>query len=466
MLYKKQDTTNKKSEVNTRRLPVLAVSVFALAVGAVSSVSAETLNDSLITTYIKNPTLNAQRAQQRAVDEGVSIARSGFRPVVTASGDASYQRDEDGELRPHGFSVNLTQPVFKGFRTINSVRKAEADVLAGREDLRGVEQTIFLQTVTSYMDVVRDQAIVRLRRNNVKVLTKQLRATQDRKDVGEVTITDVAQARARKSGSVSQLSLAKANLASSAAVYQRLVGRTPVSLKHPDYITRYIPRSLTVALQIGDAESPAVLGAVYREQSAKHSVNVVRGELLPEVNVDASYSRRYNTLTEGDDTETSSVTGRVTVPIYRGGNVSARIRQAKQTNIQRRQQIEEARIKTKADIIAAWGRWEAAKAQLVSGRAQVKANRTALNGVRAQEKEGERTVLDVLDAEQELLDSQVALTTTKRDLVVAGYSVLSAIGRLSAADLGLSVPVYESARYYDKVKGKWFGFGKALGSYE
>lgn len=466
MLYKKQNTTIKKSDSRIRPLSVLAVSVFAVAGSISGPVFAETLNNALITTYIKNPTLNAQRAQQRAVDEGVSIARSGFRPVVTASGDATYEKDNDGESKPYGYSVTLTQPVFKGFRTINSVRKAEADVLAGREDLRGVEQTIFLQTVTAYVDVVRDQAIVRLRQNNVKVLTKQLRATQDRKDVGEVTITDVAQARARKSGAVSQLSLAKANLASSAAVYQRLVGRTPVSLKHPNYMIRYVPKSLKTALQIGDAENPSVLGAVYREQSAKHSINVVRGELLPEVNLDASYSRRYNSVSDGDETETSSVTGRVSVPIYQAGNVSARIRQAKQTNIQRLQQIEEARIKTKADIIAAWGRWEAAKAQLTSDRAQVKANRTALNGVRAQEKEGERTVLDVLDAEQELLDSQVALTTTKRDLVVAGYSVLSAIGRLSASDLGLSVPVYDSARYYDKVKGKWFGFGKAVGSYE
>ncbi len=444
-----------------KTLTVIAAAVFALNIVDIGESQAESLRDALVTTYVKNPTLEAQRARLRSTDEGVSIARSGFRPKVSGSASYTYLESRGtttSKTETTAYSVTLTQPVFRGFRTINTLRQAEAEVLAGREDLRTTEQDIFLQTVTAYMDVVRDQAIVRLRQNNVKVLTKQLRATKDRFQVGEVTKTDVAQATARQSGSISQLSLAKANLASSRAVYQRLVGKIPGRLRAPNGLSKYIPKSMRVALEIGDAEHPEILAAGYREQSAKHVVKTILGELLPEVNFDATYAESHSSLS---DSESSTLTARASMPIYQGGSISARVRQAKQTRVQREQQVNEASIRIKAGIIASWGQWEAAIAKLTSDRSQVEASKTALNGVREEEKVGQRTVLDVLDAEQEYLDAQVALSTTKRDYIVAGYSVLSSIGRLGASDLNLPVPLYDATRYYDKVKGKWFGFGKS-----
>lgn len=460
-MLKKYENKLVRGKKHIKTLTVFAAAVFTFNVAVAVESQAENLKDALATTYIKNPTLNAQRARLRSTDEGVSIARSGFRPKITGNASYTYQESRGtttSKTETKAYSVSLTQPVFRGFRTINTLRQAEAEVLAGREDLRTTEQDIFLQTVTAYMDVVRDQAIVRLRQNNVKVLTKQLRATNDRFQVGEVTKTDVAQSTARQSGAVSQLSLAKANLASSRAVYQRLVGNIPGHLRSPNGLRKYIPKNMRVALEIGDAEHPAILAAGYREQSAKHAVKTILGELLPEVNFDAGYS---DSRTGSLVSETSTLTARASMPIYQGGSISARVRQAKQTRVQRMQQVKEASIRIKAEIIASWGQWEASKAALISNRSQVEASKTALNGVREEEKVGQRTVLDVLDAEQEYLDAQVALSTTKRDYIVAGYSVLSSIGRLGAADLNLSVPLYDATRYYDKVKGKWFGFGKS-----
>ena len=425
-----------------------------------STVQADNLDKALIRAYVKNPTLNAQRASLRSTDEDVSRAISGFRPRITATGDASKTETNGTETEPYGYTVSLTQPVFRGLRTINTVRTAEANVLAAREDLRNTEQGIFLNVVTAYMDVFRDQAIVRLRKNNIKVLRKQLRATKDRFDVGEVTRTDVAQAEARLSGAISALSLAQANLSSSRASYQRLVGLKAGYLSFPGNLRRHVPKRLNIALKIASAEHPNLLAAIYREKASYHSINTVRGELLPEVSATASYTERFNVSGTVSETETKTVTGSVTMPIYQAGDVSARIRQSKQTNVQRQRQVDESRAQVKADAIAAWGRWEATKAQLISGKAQVEANRTALNGVRQEEKVGQRTVLDVLDAEQELLDAQVSLSTIRRDFIVAGYSVLSSIGRLSASDIGLAVPIYDEKRYYNKVRNKPFGFGK------
>lgn len=438
----------------------LAASVWGGCVGA----QAETLKDALAAAYISNPQLKAERARLRALDEEVARAKSGYRPVIQGQIEHTYQKIDvdpgitgDGVSYPRSYSVTVAQPIFRGFRTMNAVEAAKAGVESGRESLRSVEQSVLLEAVTAYVDVLRDQAIVRLRQNNVKVLSEQLQATRDRFEVGEVTKTDVAQARARRSRAISDLNLAQANLKSSRAAYERVIGHPPSMLQAPPSVDHLLPATLEEALRIGEMENPTILAALFQEKSAQFTIKQIKGELLPEVNLEAAYSKSFDTG-GAEETDLTTVTGRVTVPIYQAGEVSARIRQAQDISLQRRQEIDQARQQVRADIITAWGNLVAARAALVSNRAQVEANKIALSGVREEEKVGQRTVLDVLDAEQELLDAQVALETTRRDLVVASHSLLAAIGRLTASDVELPSDIYDPAKHYRKVENKAFGF--------
>ncbi|MFM9940734.1 MAG: TolC family outer membrane protein [Hyphomicrobiaceae bacterium] len=425
---------------------------------------AESLRDALASTYRLNPRLDAERARLRATDEEIARANSGYRPTVTGSADIGYERRDtkpqstaDGETHPKGYSVNASQPVFNGFRTLNSVREAEATVRAGRETLRSVEQEVLLQAVTAYMDVVRDLEIVKLRENNVTVLSRELKATQDRFSVGEVTRTDVAQAEARRAGAVSQLDLARANLKASRATYERVVGHPPSNLQAQRPHVKLVPKSVREAVDISARESPAVVSALYREQAARHNVDKVWGELLPEVRVDANYSHRYDPSRTTDETEVTTVTGRLTVPLYQAGEVHARVRQSKHTHVSRLQEIEQARTEARERVEQAWSQLAAARGALESDQVQVNATRIALAGVREEEKVGQRTLLDVLNAEQEALNAEVSLATTQRNLVVASYTVVSAIGRLNVADLGTVEKVYDPEVHYHDVRRKWWG---------
>jgi outer membrane protein len=433
------------------------------ATAVLTPASAERLRDALAAAYKFNPRLDAERARLRATDEEVARAKSGYRPTITGSANVGYQRTEtkppspsSGESHPKGYGVTATQPIFSGFRTLNSVRAAEATVRAGRENLRIVEQSVLLEAVTAYMDVVRDQAIVRLRENNVNVLTRELRATQDRFSVGEVTRTDVAQAEARRAGAVSALDLARANLQTSRATFERVIGHPPSNLVDPGE-PRGLPKSANEAVAIGSREAPAVVAALYLEQSARYTVDLVWGELLPTVQVEADYSRQYDSSVNVDEVEATSVTGRVVVPIYEGGEVRARVRQAKQTHVARLQEVEQARTENQALAVSAWSQLVAARAAVESDQVQVNANRTALTGVREEERVGQRTLLDVLNAEQELLNAEVQLATDRRNVIVAAYAVLQAVGRLSAADQSLAGEVYDPEVHYNEVRRKWFG---------
>jgi len=460
------------------RLPVLAAALFMA-----SAAHAVSLNEALSSAYRYNPRIDAERARLRATDEGVSQAMSGYRPNISGSADVGIQdnrsrlRDENvgrggfsaatggfsasartgDTIHPRGYSFNVQQNLFDGFQTTNSVREAEANVRAGREILRDIERTVLLEAATAYMDVVRDQAIVRLQENNVNVLSRELRATQDRFNVGEVTRTDVAQARARRAGAVSALDLARANLKTSRASYVRVVGSQPSRLSNPRLPSKRIPRSVNQAVGIGLNESPTIIGALYLEQASRHTVDRIRGQLLPTLTLEGSYSNRFDTSSTTAETDTTALVGRLNVPIYQRGAVSSQVRAAKHTHVSRLQEIEEARTIVRQGVVAAWSRYEAAIAQLESDRTQVEANRTALTGVREEEKVGQRTLLDVLNAEQELLNSQVQLETTRRDLVVAAYSLLSAMGRLDAASLGVADLVYDPEQHYGEVRRKWWG---------
>jgi len=436
----------------------------AFALGAAPS-RAETLNEALAAAYQYNPQLDAERARLRATDEEVTRARSGYRPVITGSADINYQFNKthpgtSTDTKPKGYGVDLVQPVFSGFQTYYAVNQQEANVRAGRESLRSVEQQVLLDAVTSYMDVVRDQAIVRLRENNVTVLSRELKATQDRFSVGEVTRTDVAQAQARRAGAVSALDLARGNLKTSRASYERVIGHAPDNLIEPTGLERLLPKSLDDAKNVGEHENPAVVGSLYTEQAARYAVDQIRGELLPQVQLEASYADRWpdtGRINGVDETEAATVTGRLTVPIYEGGEVYARVRQAKHIHVSRLQEIEQARSQTEADVVASWSQLLAARAQVISDKSQVDANNTALTGVREEERVGQRTLLDVLNAELEYLDSQVQLVTTQRNVVVASYAVLASVGRLDATNLGFSSLAYDPEVHYQEVRRKPWG---------
>lgn len=475
LVERRTETAGRMSKASSRPAPqclsgyvlrglLLAAACAVALPWAAERAVAESLKDALASAYKYNPRLDAERARLRATDEEVARANSGYRPTVTGNADAGWQRQEtkpqslnDGETHPKGYSVQLTQPIFKGFRTLNGVREAEATVRAGRETLRTVEQSVLLEVVTAYMDVVRDQAIVKLRENNVTVLSKELKATQDRFSVGEVTRTDVAQAEARRAAAVSQLDAAKANLKTSRGSYERTVGHAPSNLREQRPRESLLPKSLDEAISIGAKENPAVVGSLYREQAARHNVDKTWGELLPSVQLEAQYSHRFDSSRTTDEAETTSVTGRVSVPLYESGEVRARIRQSKHTHVSRQQEIEQNRSETQASVVSTWSQLQAARAQLVSDRAQVQATRTALAGVREEERVGQRTLLDVLNAEQEALNSEVQLVTTERNLVVASYSVLSSIGRLTADQTQLVENVYDPTVHYHEVRRKWWG---------
>ena len=370
-----------------------------------------------------------------------------------------------GTSHPRGWSVQLTQPLFEGFQNLNAIRQAKSTVQAAREALRTVEQTVLLDAATAYVNVVRDTAIVRLRENDVTVLTEQLKATKDRFDVGEVTRTDVAQAEARRAESLATLAAAQANLKTSRAAYEQIIGHPPGNLVTPPSIRRLLPSTLNEAMTLGDGENPIILAAVYTEEASLYAVQQIMGELLPQVTLEAQYQQRFGFLnspdTPGDaaleEEDTTTVVGRLNVPLYQGGGVSARVRQAKETNNQLKKEVEDARLRVHADVIANWGILQSSGPAITSAQAAVSANKIALTGVREEEKVGQRTTLDVLDAQRELLNSQIGLVTALRDRIVAEYSIYAAIGRMDAQTLGLPVPYYDPLEHYDIVKNKWIG---------
>ncbi len=446
--------------------------------------SAETLEEALADAYLVNPVLNAERARLRATDEQVALAKSGLRPFIGGTADWNYVNQNsrsggggsvfdlgdlgeldlgpagltgDGVNHPHGYAVQLSQPLFEGFQNLNAIRQAKSTVQATREALRTVEQTVLLDAATAYVNVVRDQAIVRLRENDVSVLTEELKATRDRFEVGEVTRTDVAQAEARRAEGGATLAVAQANLKTSRAAYEQVVGHPPVNLVTPTSIRHLLPSALNEAMTLGDGENPIILAAVYNEEASLYAVEQIMGEMLPDVRLEAQYEKRFDQSDTLKEIETTTVTGRLNVPFYQGGSVSSRVRQAKETNNQLKKEVEDARLRVHADVIANWGILESSGPAISSAQAAVAANKIALAGVREEEKVGQRTTLDVLDAQRELLNTQIGLVTALRDRVVAEYSVYAAIGRMDAQTLGLPVPYYDPIEHYDIVKNKLFG---------
>jgi outer membrane protein len=426
---------------------------------------ADTLKSALIQAYRNNPQLNAERARVRAIDETVPQALSGYRPTITATADIGVQHVQSetaagtvqGSTVPRGVGITGTQTLFNGLRTANRTRAAEGQVFAGREGLRIIEQTVLLDAATQYMNVLRDIAILDLQRRNVEVLEEQLRQTRDRFNVGEVTRTDVAQGESRLAAARSSALVAESNLTTSKAAFRRVVGVEPVRLSPGMPVDRLSPASLPGAVGRGIVEHPQITSAMYGVDVQLLQVKIAEGALYPTVALQGSVQQRWDTSPQTQQTFSASMIGQISIPIYQGGGEYSLIRQSKETLGQQRLTLELQRDQVRALIVQAWGLLQAAKAQIQAGQAQVAAAEIALNGVREEARVGQRTTLDVLNAQQELVNARVTLVTAQRDRVVASYTLLAATGRLAPQVLGLGIEVYDAGVHYHQVRDAWIG---------
>lgn len=462
---------------------ILAASVaFFLAISPAAI--AETLKGALAKAYENNSELNAARAGVRVTDEGVAIAKSGYRPTIAAEGDVShsYGRNKStnalgttgiGGARTSSASVgvSISQNIFDGFRTKNSVASATSQVFAQRENLRNTEQNILFTAVTAYMDVIRDRQIAALQKKNLSALQEQVRAASARFEVGEGTRTDVAQAQARRSAALAQLSAAEAQVKASAADYRQVVGENPGQLKAPASIAKQLPSNLESAMQSARVEHPAIIANLHIIDATEYGVKAAEGALLPTLSANAGVQRKYSASSNfpkqdgifakdnNNDTvqDSASVGLKLTVPIYQGGREYAQVRQEKERLGKARIDTDVARDQVAQAVTSAWSQLQGAKASVSANKELVSVAQLALDGVVEERKVGQRTTLDVLNAQKDVTDARISLVQSERDLVVASYAVLSSMGRLNIKRLGLGVAEHKPEEHYKAVKDKWFG---------
>lgn len=438
------------------RLRFICMAGTAMLLGA-GAAHAQTLEQALSAAYTNNPTLLAERAEVRATDEGVPQAIGRWRPTVELVGTLGVNQTRqnfganDNDTVPRTGTARVTQNLYEGGATEALTAAAEANVRAARARLLDVEQTVFFDTVSAFMDVVQNTAVLELNRQNERRLERQLEATQDRFEVGEVTRTDVAQAESRVSGAQAETIAASGDLQVSRAAYQEVVGELPGQLTAPEAFPA-IPSSRDEAIALAQDRNPIVLSALFDYEVTKNNVRIEAADLLPTVDLvgQAQHSRE----SAGEDTKqnTLSLTATVTVPIYQQGIVTSEIREARQNAARARRLIDDAQRQAIEDATASWETYQAALAQIRAFEDEVRATSIALEGVEQEAAVGSRTVLDVLDAEQELLDAQVNLVAAERNEVVARYDLLAAVGSLTAVDLALPVQVYAPEFYYNAVR--------------
>jgi outer membrane protein len=451
-----------------------AAAVLLLAYAGVKPALADTLEAALVRAYQNNPQLNAQRALVRQTDEAVPQALSGYRPRVslTASAGTQYTNEVDtaggtadvllrsithGVNAPRSVGATLSQTIYNGQQTANKTRSAESQVSGAREGLRVLDQTILLSAATIYMDYLRDAAIVEVQRSNTRVLEQTLKQTQDRFDVGEVTRTDVAQSEAQLAAGKTQELTADANLVTTRANFRRIIGNEPEQLAPGSPVDRFLPKTLSGAVELSLTENPSVTAAMFGIDVSYLQVKVSEGALLPTLTFQASVQQANEQQLTVQSSFSASALAQLSVPIYQGGSEYSLIRQSKENLAQQRLNLEQVRDQTRANTVTAWGQLVAGKAQVSSAQSQVTASEIALNGVREEAKAGQRTTLDVLNAQQALVNARVALVTAQHDRVVASYAVLSSVGRLSPQVLNLPTTVYDSSVHYQQVRDSWAG---------
>lgn len=476
-----------------RKLGLTSVAVVALSVALAQPASAETLREAIALAYQTNPNLLAQRANQRALDESVVQARAGLRPQVSASGSVGYSRvwapntsvtgttDLDGDGFPDttvirgdsesdtaDVGVSLSQNIWTGGRTSLAIDAALANVLAGRENLRDIEQQVMVSAIQAYVNVTRDLEILRIRQENLTVLQRQLEETSARFEVGEITRTDVAQAEASLAQSQADLANAQAQLSISRANYVAVVGQAPADLEAAPLLPP-IPTEFETALDQALAANPGILAATYNQQAAEAAVAQARAEYLPSARLAASYGASTSNL--GDlgelaDRQAFTATASVSVPLFTGGLNRSRVAQALERANAAQIGVEGERRGVLQSVSSAYAQVLSAQSTLAAGEEAVRAASVAAEGVRQEAQVGLRTTLDVLQQELTLRSSQVTLASARANEYVAKASLLAAMGRLGGPDLDPTLPAYDPAANYEQVKGRgglpWDGVVETL----
>jgi outer membrane protein len=436
--------------------------------GFVAAAHAESLEEALARAYQTSPQLNAERAKQRGTDENVPQALAGYRPQIIASLSAGLQAVRDlfpgntiqtASLRPWTIGMTVNQVLFNGNKTGNSVRVAELQVRSEREALRNVGQGVLLDAVTAYMNVMANGALYESQRTNVDVLREILATTRRRLNAGDVTPTDTAQAEARLSRGLADLNAADVALAISKEIYAQVIGQPPSHLQAAMPVDRLVPVTQVAAVDTSIHENPAVLGAGYDVDVAQTSIKVAESALLPTVSVQGSASRTRDTDTSLTTTATdqASILGQINVPIYDGGTAASQTRQAKEMASQSRLVLEQVRNQTRTAVVSAWVTNEGTKIALKAAESEVHAADVALQGVRREAEGGQRTTIDVLNAQQDLTSARARQITSQRDRVIASYTLLSAVGRLDVHNLSLNTPDYLPEVHYHQVRDAWHG---------
>jgi outer membrane protein len=459
----------------------LVVCVVAAPVIFSVAVRADTLNGALTNAYQNNPQINSQRAVVRQTDETVPQALSGYKPSVSATlqtsqaytsqlsrstganGSTAYPRTDFGSS-PSTAGLTVSQTLFNGFQTANRVRQAESNTSAAREALRVAEQTVLLNAATSYMDLLRDGALLELQRRNVEVLQEQLRQTRDRFNVGEVTRTDVAQTEAQLAQGRATVLSAEAQYARSRASYRQFIGVEAGVLQPGAPVDRLTPKRLGEAIEIARTRHPSVGVAMFGIDAAVLQVKINEGSLYPQARLTGTVQQAWESQNIQSQLQVFNafVAAQVTIPIYNAGPAGASdtfsaIRQSKEAVGQRRMDLATARDQVQASVVTAWGQLEAAKAQILATQAQVASSEIALNGIREEARVGQRTTFDILVAQQNLVNARTALVTAQHDRVVASYTLLGAVGELNLPRLGINIPLYDPMVHYQQVRDAWFG---------
>ena len=446
-----------------------AAAVVLLGQLAAFSAYADTMEGALLRAYRDNPQLNAQRASVRVTDENVPQALAGYRPkaAMTFTGGGQFvnqladgsvgKKIEEGIQGPHSAALTVTETVYNGNQTANKTRAAESQVFGAREGLRLLEQSVLLAAATIYMDYLRDAAILEVQRSNTHVLELTLRQTRDRYSAGLVTPTDVAQSEAQLAAAQSQELAAVSTLTTTRANFRRIIGIEPANLQPASPVDRYLPQTVGGAIELALRQNPNVTAAMYGVDVSFLTVKINEGALYPSVSLQATVSKVWDPNITTINEFTAAANAQLTVPVYQGGAEYSLIRQSKETLAQQRLALEQVRDQARADLVTAWGQLLAGKAQVTAAQSQVQASEIAYLGTTKEAQVGQRTVIDILNAQQTLVNARVALVTAQHDRVVASYAVLNAIGRLSPQVLHLPTQTYDASVHYQQVRDNWVG---------
>ncbi|KAB2785391.1 TolC family outer membrane protein [Brucella anthropi] len=454
-----------------RKRIILYALVMSTSMTAMTVARADSIGGALTKAYQFNAELNSGRAGVRVTDENVAIAKSNYRPTITGSAGLTYANNKRGNyslrLTTGSFGVQVDQILFDGFQTKNNVLAAKARSAASFEQLRSTEQLTLFSAAQAYMNVYHDRLAADLTRQNLGFGNEQVRSSRARLDVGEGTRTDVAQTEAFRANAVAAVSAADAQVKTSEAIYRRTVGVEPGRLQTATPITQLLPRNLNAAFSIAYKEHPAIIAANFLVDAAGHTVKASEGALLPQVSASASIAREYSN-TEGLPSGASSSTPNgfgtsanvgvgVNIPIYQGGRLSAQVRQSKESLSQTRIDVDVSSDQVRKAVADAWAAYESSRANVQAMKTNVSAAQLALSGVIEERNVGQRTTLNVLEAQQDLINAKLNLVAAERDYVLSTYAIVQSVGRLSPERLGLKVAKYDPKEHYNAVKDKWIG---------